>query len=212
MSPREVKNSCPPLLIRVAFSLEYNDSDMSWVLITVSGMTAGVTVASMTYTALAHTASAAAAAAQATIQGIGHLASLGAGSGPTSVSIKLASTFLAGQAEGHIQTGGTMTATAAAAAAGVTTALAISIGSHIVYYTMEYGTYIGGKIPTLAEGAATLTKGAATLSHEAAKQIAEAYLNLRTRVDAQTGFVRILTDDDWEILETPTTASSDSHN
>lgn len=164
------------------------ESKSPWIKITVAGMTAGVVVAAMTYTAAENSSH-----AVATVTGTGiHLAGrlVGAGAdligGPVmGTTVRIVSSAAAETTKQSIITSGRLGSAAIAATAGAVTALTITLGTRLVQYTIEYG---------------------GVLTREAAVKLSEMYLKYKS---VQSGFVESgnitdLNSDQWVIVGDPT--------
>ena len=145
--------------------------------ITIEGMTAGATAGALAYTLTSLTTDAVAKTANYTIRGVGMVAALGTnywmGSIP-SATVSIACNVAAKQSEDTIQKGGLLTSMAVAGAVGAATALTVTIGSHLVRYTIQYS-----KI----------------LSKEAAIKLSELYIR------QISGVSTCCPEDEWELVE-----------
>jgi hypothetical protein len=159
-----------------------------WIKITVAGMTAGVVVAAVTYTAAENSSHAVATATGATINLAGRLAGLGAdyiGGAALGTTVRIVSSAAAETTKQSIITSGRLGSAAVAATAGAVTALTITVGTRLVQYTIEYG---------------------GQLTREAAVRLSEMYLKYKS---VQSGFVESgnindLNADQWVIVGDPT--------
>jgi hypothetical protein len=114
----------------------------SWLKISVLGSTAGLIAAGLTYTATQKASSAAAVASSLTVTALGEIASLGTKyffGDAASVAVRLVTSAASKTTEETVRQGGILTAAVAGAAAGATTALTITVGGHVVNYSIEYG-------------------------------------------------------------------------
>ena len=155
----------------------------SWLTITLTGMTIGMTLAATTYTVGSLSTNTASNATGLALDALDDILSIGTDAllGPISaISVKLASRIASTTAKESVQTGGTLATTILAGVVGAAAALTISIGSHVFYYTIDYG---------------------GQLTSELAQKIAEIYLIYKAKCLQQTGFSTILSDEDWILLE-----------
>ena len=109
--------------------------------ITIEGLAAGATAGAIAYTVTSLTSDAVAKTANYTIKGIGMAAAAGTKywMGPIpSATVRIACELAANRSEKTIQTGGLLTSMAVAGAVGAATALTVTIGSHLVRYTIQY--------------------------------------------------------------------------
>ena len=114
----------------------------SWLKISVLGSTAGLIAAGLTYTATQKASSAAAVASGLTVTALGEIASLGTKyffGDAASVAVRLVTSAASKTTEETVRQGGILTAAVAGAAAGATTALTVTVGGHVVNYSIEYG-------------------------------------------------------------------------
>jgi len=151
-----------------------------WLVITITGTTAGAVVGALTYTAAVHSADAMAVTTGLGINALGtvgsYLASATLGD-MAGVSVKVASRVAGHLTEETIKSSGRTAAAVMAAATGALTTLSFTAGSHIIKYSVEYGGII---------------------SQEIAKKIAEEYFKYKMK---QTGFDEGV-DTGWVIVET----------
>lgn len=167
-------------------------ADRTWLKITVAGTTAGLAVAAATYAATNMAARTAATTTGLTLDVLGDVAAYGTKAlfgDLAALSVKVVSKTVAKTSEESIRYGGTLSAAAVAAAAGAATALTVTVGTHVVSYSIEYG----GK-----------------LSREMAQRFSEAYLQYKARHSqfVESGNVQALEDGEWVVLDTdvdPTT-------
>jgi hypothetical protein len=176
--------------------LEDDPAKSPWIKISVAGMTAGVVVAAVTYTAAENSSVAVATATGATINLAGRLAGLGAdyiGGNVLGTTVRIVSSAAAETTKQSIITSGRLGSAAIAATAGAVTALTITIGTRLVQYTIEYG---------------------GQLTREAAVRLSEMYLKYKS---VQSGFVESgdindLNADQWVIVGDPTLLNESGDN
>lgn len=164
-----------------------------WIKITVAGMTAGVVVAAVTYTAAENSSRALATATGATINLAGQIAGYGAdyvGGAALGTTVRIVSSAAAETTKQSMITSGRLGSAAMAATAGAVTALTITVGTRLVQYTIEYG---------------------GQLTREAAVRLSEMYLKYK---GVQSGFVESgnindLNADQWVIVGDPTLINED---
>jgi len=145
--------------------------------ITIEGMAAGATAGAIAYTLTSLSTDAVAKTANYTIKGVGLLAAVGTNywMGPIpSKTLTIACEIAAKQSEDTIQKGGLVISAAVAGAVGVATALTVTIGSHLVRYTIQYSK---------------------VLSKEAAIKLSELYIR------QISGVSTCCPEDDWELIE-----------
>lgn len=151
-----------------------------WILITITGTTAGAVVGALTYTATVNSTEILASGTNLGINAIGTVGSYVASAflgDMAGISVRVASRIAGKITEETVKTSGRTAAAIMAATTGALTTLTFTAGSHIIKYSIEYG----GKI-----------------TQELAKQIAEDYLRYKTN---QTGFINDKTDTGWVIVE-----------
>jgi hypothetical protein len=145
--------------------------------ITIEGMAAGATAGAIAYTLTSLSTDAVAKTANYTIKGIGMVAALGTnywiGEIP-SKTLTIACNVAAKQSEDTIQRGGLLTSMAVAGAVATATALTVTIGSHLVRYTIQYSK---------------------VLSKEAAIKLSELYIR------QVSGVSTCCPEDEWELVE-----------
>jgi hypothetical protein len=157
----------------------------SWIKISVAASTAGAIAAALTYTATSKATGAAAIASGLTVSTIGELASYGAkalvGEG-AAVAVRLVTAAASRTTEETVRQGGVLSAAVAGAAAGAAAALTVTVGGHIVKYSVEYG----GKITS-----------------EMAQKFSEMYLmyKLGNQNESHGNLVVSDTTGDWLLLE-----------
>lgn len=114
----------------------------SWLKISVLGSTAGMIAAGLTYTATSKASSAAAVASGLTVTALGEIAGLGTKyffGDAASVAVRLITATASKTTEETVRQGGILTAAVAGAAAGAAAALTVTVGGHVVKYSVEYG-------------------------------------------------------------------------
>jgi hypothetical protein len=114
----------------------------SWLKISVLGSTAGLIAAGLTYTATQKASSAAAVASGLTVSALGEIAGLGTKyffGDAASVAVRLVTSVASKTTEESVRQGGMLTAAVAGATAGAVAALTITVGGHVVNYSIEYG-------------------------------------------------------------------------
>lgn len=158
----------------------------SWIKISVVASTAGAIAAALTYTATSKATGAAAIASGLTVSTIGELASYGAkaliGEG-AAIAVRLVTAAASRTTEETVRQGGILSAAVAGAAAGAAAALTVTVGGHVVKYSVEYG----GKITS-----------------EMAQKFSEMYLMYKlgnTQKETQGSIVVSDTTGDWLLLE-----------
>ena len=158
----------------------------NWIKISVAASTAGAIAAALTYTAASKATGAAAIASGLTVSTIGELASYGAkalvGEG-AAVAVRLVTAAASRTTEETVRQGGIISAAVAGAAAGAAAALTVTVGGHVVKYSVEYG----GKI-----------------SSEMAQKFSEMYLMYKlgnNQPDLHGNLVVSDTTGDWLLLE-----------
>jgi len=117
--------------------------------ITIEGLAAGATAGAIAYTVTSLTSDAVAKTANYTIKGIGMAAAAGTKywMGPIpSATVRIACELAANRSEKTIQTGGILTSMAVAGAVGAATALTVTIGSHLVRYTIQYSQVLSKEV------------------------------------------------------------------
>lgn len=145
--------------------------------ITIEGMAAGATAGAVAYTLTSLTSEAVAKTAKYSIKGIGILAAAGANywMGPIpSTTVSIACEMAAKSSEETIQKGGILASAAAAGATAAATALTVTIGSHLVRYTIQYSQ---------------------VLSKELAIKLSELYIR------QISGVSTCCPEDEWELME-----------
>jgi hypothetical protein len=145
--------------------------------ITIEGLAAGATAGAVAYTLTSLTSDALAKTAKYSIKGIGLLAAAGTNywMGPIpSATVTIACEIAAKSSEETIQKGGILASAALAGAAAAATALTITIGSHLVRYTIQYSQ---------------------VLSKEMAIKLSELYIR------QISGVSTCCPEDDWELME-----------
>ena len=151
-----------------------------WIVITITGTTAGAFVGALTYTATAHTSDLVAAGTGLGIHALGtagsYLASALIGD-MAGVSVRVASQIAGNITQEAIKTNGRTAAALIGATSGALTAFTFTAGSHIIKYTIEYGGLI---------------------TEQLAKKIAEEYIRFQTD---QTGFENA-SDTGWVVIDT----------
>jgi hypothetical protein len=167
--------------------------DTSWIKITVAGMTAGVVVAAVTYSAAENSSHALATATSASINLAGRLVGLGAdyiGGAVLGTTVRIVSSAAAETTKQSIITSGRIGSAAVAATAGAVTALTITVGTRLVEYTIEYG---------------------GQLTREAAVRLSEMYLKYKSIQSGfvETGNINDLNADQWVIIGDPTLVEDD---
>ena len=145
--------------------------------ITIEGMAAGVTAGAIAHSLTVLTSDIVAKTAKYTMKGIGMAAAAGTkywmGSIP-SATVSIACELAANRSEETIQHGGLLTSMAVAGAVGAATALTVTIGSHLVRYTIHYSK---------------------VLSKEVAIKLAELYIR------QISGVSTCCPEDEWELVE-----------
>ena len=145
--------------------------------ITIEGMAAGATAGAIAYTLTSLSTDAVAKTAKYTIRGVGTIAALGTnywmGEIP-SKTLTIACEVAAKQSEDTIQKGGLLTSMAVAGAVATATALTVTIGSHLVCYTIQYSK---------------------AFSKEAAIKLSELYIR------QISGVSTCCPEDEWELVE-----------
>jgi hypothetical protein len=162
-----------------------------WIIITITGTTAGAVVGALTYTATVNSTDILATGTNLGINAIGTVGSYVASAflgDMAGMSVRIASRVAGKLTEETVKSGGRTAAAIMAATTGALTTLTFTAGSHIIKYSIEYG----GKI-----------------TQELAKQIAEDYLRYKTN---QTGFVNDKTDTGWVIVETDEDNITSTHD
>jgi hypothetical protein len=117
--------------------------------ITIEGLAAGATAGAIAYTVTSLTSDAVAKTANYTIKGIGMAAAAGTKywMGPIpSATVSIACEVAARSSEETIQKGGLLTSMAVAGAVGAATALTVTIGSHLVRYTIQYSQVLSKEV------------------------------------------------------------------
>lgn len=132
-----------------------------WITITVAGATAGMVVASLTYSSTNLATNAMATTSGFTVEMLGEALTMGTNyfMGPAAgFTVKMASKAFAKTTEQTVKQSGFITAGILSAVAGTVTALSITAGTRLLEYSIEYG----GKV-----------------SKELAVQISEAYIKYK---------------------------------
>ena len=162
------------------------EKENSWIKISVAASTAGAIAAALTYTAASKASGAAAIASGLTVSTIGELASYGAkalvGEG-AAIAVRLVTAAASKTTEETVRSGGILSAAVAGAAAGAAAALTVTVGGHVIKYSVEYG----GKI-----------------SYEMAQKFSEMYLMYKLgnkEENLTTNLVVSDTTGDWILLE-----------
>jgi len=163
-----------------------------WLIVTITGTTAGAVVGALTYSAATQTSDLVATGTGLGINLLGwvgsYLASVLIGD-TTGVAVRVASRVAGHLTEESMKSGGRSAAALMAATAGTLTTLSITVGSHIIYYTIEYG----GK-----------------MTEELAKRVAEEYMRYKTR---QLGYLEdSVKDDGWVIIDIEEDTAVDASN
>jgi hypothetical protein len=133
----------------------------AWIRITAGAVAAGTTAAAITYSIMSVSSKTAATSTGVLVDTAGFLVAEGAryfwGDIPAT-TVRIVGRMCSVSSEESVRYGGSMAALATAAVVGGTTAITVTVGTQLMYYTIEYG--------------GALTKSAATA-------IAEAYLDYK---------------------------------
>jgi hypothetical protein len=125
------------------------EKENSWIKISVAASTAGAIAAALTYTATSKATGAAAIASGLTVSTIGELASYGAkalvGEG-AAIAVRLVTAAASKTTEETVRSGGILSAAVAGAAAGAAAALTVTVGGHVIKYSVEYGGKISSEM------------------------------------------------------------------
>jgi hypothetical protein len=134
---------------------------IAWLRITAPAAVAGTVASVLTYALLYHSTSAVASGTGLLVDSVGAVASAGTrywfGDIPAT-TVRIMGRLWSETSASSVRTGGTYAAIATAAAVGGTTALTVSLGTHLVEATIEYG---------------------GALTQAAAQKIGEAYLRIK---------------------------------
>jgi hypothetical protein len=121
----------------------------SWIEITTLGTTVGMIAAAATYAATSKATSAAATASGLTLSALSELAGMGTGAlfgNLAGTTVRIVGLTASKTAEESVRQGGIITAAVAGAAAGAAAALTVTIGGHVVKYSIEYGGQISAEV------------------------------------------------------------------
>ena len=121
----------------------------SWFKITTLGTTVGMVAAAATYAATSKATSAAATASGLTLSALSEIAGAGTGflfGNMAGTTVRIVGLTASRTAEEGVRQGGILTAAVAGAAAGAAAALTITVGGHVIKYSIEYGGQISSDL------------------------------------------------------------------